>query len=224
MRKSFFLTVLISLVIILPSYAGFFKGSSNTTGQYASGGGGGGTFGPTAITNTNNDAYAGSGDASNDLDGFDADGWRLGGAGTPDDCAGLRWPSTGISQGATISSVTLEIYRRYDNITGDFEIEIYCEDEDAPADFSSGATVPLRTRTTAGGAYAIPDNGTPNSDVLSGVTLVNALQELVDRPSWNGTITFLLIEATTNNLQCEDVDTLNGDGDHAARLTVDYTE
>lgn len=124
---------------------------------------------------------------------------------------GLRFPSTGIPQGATINDASLQLATITTTVGTTFGVA-YGDDVDSPVAFSGTNRVTTRTKTTA--STLITDANKADIDVTA------IVQELVDRASFGGTIAMLL-DATgvSSGSQIQTSSSTLTDYD----LVVDYT-
>lgn len=148
---------------------------------------GGTTFGPTAITVTENDS--GTSDSPPNYNYcLDSDGTTIGGA--SDFPLGVRWASTGITEGATVTNSELRVYIGFPT-SGAVTTRVYGNDVAASSDFSATGTIVSRTRTTAYADFVLT---APGWTTLNSAALDSVIQEVASNSGFNGTITLLLID------------------------------
>jgi hypothetical protein len=135
--------------------------------------------------------------------------------------AGFRFQCTGPASGDTIDaayiSVTADATTR-----DDANVDIYCEDVDNAADFSTTADVFNRT-TTAGSAAWVQD-GLGTSEVNS-PSIVAAVEDVItDRAGWSsGNYLMVLVWAKSDTDKLFRVYSYDGSTSLAADLHIEYT-
>jgi len=175
------------------------------------------TWGPTSITDTNDDGYEEEGYAwyANDQPyiynfiGYDQDQLNI----------GLRFTNITIPQGATINSATIEVYQRYYDVSGAPTGQWQAWNTDNAGQFGGAtrpSTVPLTT------AY-VTHNPTTGEGWKS-ASIGSVIQEIIDRPGWTSGNAINLVWMSTNTGCCHWQDFYDvRQGSNTARLTIDYT-
>lgn len=132
-------------------------------------------------------------DANERLDdtGFDATATTLrasDAAGTARWMFGIRFV-TDIPAGSTISNATYT-WTRSGSTTDSPQVDIFADDVDSSQNFSDGADLVNRTRTTASVSYTGTNLG---ATLQTSTDFATVVQELSDRGGWGGVITVLVI-------------------------------
>lgn len=134
-------------------------------------------------------------------------------------------------QGATIDSadmLTVAINTTNDNFRGD-AYDIYCEDVDASANFTTTAAIASRTRTTAvktGNPNLTGMSASAHASLTSGVGFASVVQEVIDRAGWDeASLTVLLIYngGTTASSGPLRIRSRENSSTLCARLDISYT-
>lgn len=124
----------------------------------------------------------------------------------------VRFPSTGIPQGATINSALFQMATP--TLTGASPYSTaYGEDVDTPVAFGSGSLPSSRLTANPTSATATVDNGNYTS-----IDVTSIVQEIVNRPGFGGTLA-LLFDAISPGSYIQDTSSTLTDYD----LVVDYT-
>lgn len=212
----YLLCILIALALAGDCWAGqIFRGSTTS-------GGGSTTWGPTAISITENDVFGTPG-APPAYDQFlDQDGSSLVYDG------GLRWV-TSIPEGATITSATLRIFIGYPaSSAGEIRYTIYGHDTSNAEAYNTGDVIGDRTKTTASTAVVFNTfAASPGAwNTVSGAGLVGVIQEIVNNSGFSGSISLLMIynatSTETNGQIHTRVGTGTDGGTNYATLEVTY--
>ena len=181
------------LVVMVIDFAALSMGVARISGEFSLGlvdAPTSGTFGPTEVQNTNDDCY--SSGSGNNLSCFDSDGHIIGAV--PDYSMGVRWTSTGIPQGATVTNSELTCY--LDNSSGSsFLARIYGEDDDgSPENFNGTTDIESRTRTTNFEDWSVPFLAADGTKTLNTSDLDGVIQEIVNNANFNGDIVLFVTD------------------------------
>lgn len=131
---------------------------------------------------------------------------------------GYRFLNVTIPQGATINSANLQYYVT-STTRDDNEQDVYCEDVDDSATFTTGASnISSRTLTTAKTTVSADSVGVG----FYTVSITSAVQEVINRAGWvSGNDLSVIMDALTGvNLA---PDTYDNSPTNAAKLDIDYT-
>ena len=108
------------------------------------------------------------------------------------DFVGIRYPASGVPQGATITTSYLTV-RTNANGADEPLVTIFCQDADSTSTFTTGASnISARPRTTASASWNQTDLGVAAGTDIQSPSLNAPLQELVDRPSFGGDIVIII--------------------------------
>lgn len=177
----------ILLILFAVNSWGFAPGFLPTATNMVAAVGGGTTFGPTAITTTENDSTTGDSPPNYNYC-LDSDGSPVGGV--DDSPMGVRWASTGITQGATITDSELRVYIGFPT-SGIVTMRVYGNAVAAASDFAAAGTIVSRTRTTA---YADFTLTAPGWTTLNSSALDSVIQEVASNSGFDGTVALFLID------------------------------
>ncbi|MFX0202532.1 MAG: hypothetical protein ACFFCW_41020, partial [Candidatus Hodarchaeota archaeon] len=175
------------------------------------------TWGPTSITDTNDDGYEeeGYGWYASDQPyiynfiGYDQGQMNI----------GLRFTNITIPQGATINSATIEVYQRYYDVSGAPTGQWQAWDTDNAGQFG-GATRPSTVPLTTAYVTHNPSTG----EGWKSASIGSVIQEIIDRPGWTSGNAINLLWMSTNTGCCHWQDFYDvRQGSNTARLTIDYT-
>lgn len=166
----------------------------------------------------NNDAWQ---NASGVIAGVAGDDPSIGALTSGSFWAGFRWTGASAVAGATIDPTTaIQLYvltTTNDDLVADF----YFEAADTPAVFTTTASdISNRTRTTNKQAVNALSIGANTWYSITGADLAAALQEVVNRPGFSGTIVAILDGLAGISFGCRDY---FGEAITAAKLDIVYT-
>ena len=134
--------------------------------------------------------------------------------------AGLRFDSLNIPPGSTINTAVLSVLCT-DTATDDPNMDIFAEDVDDAADFTTTADIVGRTKTTASVQYTATAVGAVR---VSPADLSTVVQEVVDRAGWaNGNALMLLLQGKSDSNTQFAFEAQPGAGADEATLTIGFT-
>lgn len=127
------------------------------------------------------------------------------------------WDNVTIPQGATIDSAILEIYST-SPLGGAPTVDIYGDDEDDMAKWSTSDRPSGRAKTTATVNWSVSHSGAGNSPDLKTI-----VQEIVNRAGWaSGNRLGIMFVVSTATDSLRDVQ-LTGGTDRTGTIIIDYT-
>jgi hypothetical protein len=178
-------------------------------------------WGPTQISNTNDDCYEKIGTGV-DLDGLDGDGLAVGQYGVAQCHGGWRWQNVTIAKDSTINSASIEYDQMY-SAAGPAEGDWWGSDEDSAADWSAGTAPSSRTKTSE----SVAETFSATNGEYASNDIATIIAEITSRAGWVSGNNLAIIWWSTepdasDYVQIEDLSTVGG-GSEAAILTVDYT-
>lgn len=135
---------------------------------------------------------------------------------------GGRFTNITVAVGSTINSCVLQL-RAIATTEDDMRSDVYFNDVDDAADFSTEADVTSRTLTTATASWVALSQGT---SYVSSPALATVLQEVVDRAGWaSGADVVVLVRGknATNNTGNFYAEGWDHAGTEAPLLDIDYT-
>ena len=134
--------------------------------------------------------------------------------------AGLRFDNLNIPPGSTINTAVLSVLCT-DTATDDPNMDIFAEDVDDAANFTTTADLVGRTKTTASVQYTATAVGAVR---VSPADLSTVVQEVVDRAGWaNGNALMLLLQGKSDSNTQFAFEAQPGAGADEATLTIGFT-
>jgi hypothetical protein len=134
------------------------------------------------------------------------------------ECSGFWWDGVTIPQGATINVAYISVWPYSGD---DPNLDIYCNNVDNAANFSTSASIIARARTTASSAWVANNIGT--GAYRNSPSIVGAVQEVINRASWvSGNAIAVLLIAKTNT-DWKEIAASNIEWSHPAKLHIEYT-
>ncbi len=133
---------------------------------------------------------------------------------------GFRFPNIAIAQGSTIESATIQVWRAADPYPTS-ATDIYCEDVDDSAAFTTGANnISNRTRTTAKVDW---DGSVGSVGYVTSPDIKTCVQEVINRASWgSGHDLSVIFQAMSNTDFFLQFTYDHSGATYAAKLNVKY--
>ena len=167
---------------------------------------------------------AGADDARDAVDGsaFAVDAAQLGRDALTDILRrmfGIRFPSTGIASGSTVSACAYT-WQRTAAAADSPQVDIYCENVDSAADFTASAVLASRAKTSASTSYTVTGAG---AGTKTSADFAGAAQEVVNRAGFSGVLMVLVVGK--NQITVEDYEVVRYETNPATccGISITYT-